>query len=85
VAIGPLFNLPFTEIEAVFIYSSSFSERQRKWKEELAEELEQTRGKFFIFLTIKKMQFPVFSYEVWGLPYFPFSLLGFMNGSSPCL
>jgi len=54
VASGPLFNLPFTEIEAVFICSSSFSERQRKWKEELAEELERMRGKFFIFLTIEK-------------------------------
>lgn len=42
-----------TEIEVVFICSSSFSDRQRKWKEELAEELEQTRGKFFVFLATK--------------------------------
>lgn len=48
-----------TEIKVVFICSPSFSERQRKWKEELAEELERTRGKLSVFLT-KKLQFPPF-------------------------
>lgn len=33
-----------------FICSSSFSERQRKWKEELVQELERKRGKYpFIY------------------------------------
>ena len=30
-----------------FLYSASFVERQRRWKEELAEELERKHGKFF--------------------------------------
>ncbi|KAJ1423771.1 Serine/threonine-protein kinase, active site [Sesbania bispinosa] len=32
-----------------FSVSSSFSERQRKWKEELVEELQWKRGKFYVF------------------------------------
>ncbi|KAK7280173.1 hypothetical protein RJT34_25235 [Clitoria ternatea] len=36
------------ELES-FSVSLSFSERQRKWKEELVEELEWKRGKFYVF------------------------------------
>lgn len=39
-----------TETIYVFICSSNFSERQKKWKEELVKELESKRGKFFYFL-----------------------------------
>lgn len=44
----------------IFICSSSFSERQRKWKEELVEELEWKRGKFSLFSGNYKMQFTFF-------------------------
>jgi hypothetical protein len=63
-----------TKIEDVFICSSSFSERQRKWKEELAEELERTRGKFFVLSTVEKCCFPFLSLVGLGTALFPFSL-----------
>lgn len=51
-----LFSTLFNNLIYYSTHSMSFSERQRKWKEELDQELERKRGRFFISFYGLKLQ-----------------------------